>query len=114
MFNGVAACYPPRGIVEIASETTHMDYELRLFRSATKKIVASVTWDKDAIQHAVDDYKDMNYQSVEVKVRVEVPADIANSPELWDWDEISEQDLIEVLDLTNSNLFATIDTSDNA
>ena len=109
MFNGVATCYPPRGIVEIASESEHLDYELRLFRTETKKIVASVTWDKDAISNAVDDYNLMEYKTVEVTVRVEVPANVADTPEVWDWDEIAEQDLIEIVNLTNAFDSAILD-----
>ena len=112
IFNAVATCYPPRGIVELASESMQLDYELRLFRSATKKIVASVLWDKDAIQTAVNDYNTMEYKTVEVTVRVEVPANVAETPELWDWDEIAEQDLIEIVDLTSQNDSASMDNAE--
>lgn len=90
---------PPRNLVVHASENPGFTfYEIRLTDARTGFQAAHVGWTQGVIKELVEDYKANPYTTVRVEVEIDMPAELAEQPSLWDWEEIMETYNIKFVD----------------
>jgi hypothetical protein len=80
---------PPRNLVAHASENPDFTfYEIRLIETRTGFEAAHVSWTQGVMKELIEDYKANPYVTVRAEVDIDMPAELAEQTDPWDWEEI--------------------------
>ena len=90
---------PPRNLVAHASENPDFTfYEVRLTEVRTGFEAVHISWTHGVMKELIEDYKAHPYVTVRAEVEIEMPAEMAEQTDPWDFDEIVDICTIRFVD----------------